>query len=66
MGISISEFFPASSGDPINLANPDGGRLKATEQAIDDVRKRFGDDAIKKGRGLRTSKLIGTSRTMKS
>ncbi len=66
VGISISEFFPASSGDPINLANPDGGRLKATEQAIDDVRKRFGDDAIKKGRGLRTSKLIRTSRTMKS
>ena len=66
VGISISEFFPASSGDPINLANPDGVRLKATEQAIDDVRKRFGDDAIKKGRGLRTFKLIGTSRTMKS
>ena len=65
VGISISDFCPATLGDPIDLADPDGKRLKATEQVIDNVRARFGDGAIKKGRDPQAFKLVGTSRTRK-
>jgi len=65
IGISISDFLPATFADPLDLADPGGERLKAIEQAIDNVRARFGDDAIKRGRGLHALNLVGTSRTTK-
>ncbi len=62
IGIGISDFSPATHADPLDLANPEGGRVKAVEQTMDNVRARFGDGAIKKGRGFRSAKIDGTSR----
>ncbi|NKB21635.1 MAG: DNA polymerase IV [Alphaproteobacteria bacterium] len=62
IGIGISDFSPATDADPLDLGNPDGGRVKAVEQTMDNVRARFGDAAIKRGRGFRLGKIDGTSR----
>ncbi|MBK18470.1 MAG: DNA polymerase IV [Rhodospirillaceae bacterium] len=62
IGIGISDFSPADHADPPDLGNPDGERIKVVEQTIDNVRARFGTDAIKKGRGLKPEKNDRTSR----
>ncbi len=66
IGIRISDFSSAMFADPLDLGNPDGGRVKAIEQTMDNVRARFGDGAIKKGRGFKQAKtpikIDGTSR----
>jgi DNA polymerase-4 len=62
IGIGISDFSPATYADPLDLGNPDGGRIKVVEQTMDNVRARFGDGAIKKGRGFQPAKIDGTSR----
>lgn len=62
IGIGISNFSPATYADPLDLGNPDGGRAKLVEQTMDNVRARFGEAAIKKGRGFQSVKLDRTSR----
>ena len=52
LGIGLSEFAPADYCDPIDLADPDSQRRKQVESAVDDLRARFGRDAIGKGRML--------------
>lgn len=52
LGIGLSEFGPAEDCDPIDLADPDLQRRKKVEGAVDDLRARFGRDAIGKGRML--------------
>ncbi len=52
IGVGLSEFTGADEADPPDLADPDGARTKAVEHTIDDVRARFGADAIARGRGL--------------
>ena len=52
LGIGLSEFAPADHCDPIDLADPDSQRRKRVESAMDDLRERFGRDAIGKGRML--------------
>lgn len=52
LGIGLSEFAPAEYCDPIDLADPDLQRRKKVEGAVDDLRARFGRDAIGKGRML--------------
>lgn len=52
LGIGLSEFAPADHCDPIDLADPDSQRRKQVESAVDDLRARFGRDAIGKGRML--------------
>jgi len=42
----------AEGADPFDLADPDQQKRKAAEQAMDKLRHKFGDDTIKKGRGL--------------
>ncbi|MFT5487676.1 MAG: DNA polymerase-4 [Paracoccaceae bacterium] len=54
LGIGLSEFAPQEDCDPIDLADPDLQRRKKVEGAVDDLRARFGTDAIGKGRMLET------------
>ena len=52
LGVGLSEFAPAAHCDPIDLADPESQRRKQVETAVDDLRARFGRDAIGKGRML--------------
>jgi len=52
LGIGLSEFAQAEDCDPFDLADPDLQRRKTIENAVDDLRARFGRDAIGKGRML--------------
>mgnify|MGYP003669279544 CR=1 FL=1 len=63
IGIGLSDFVDAASADPLDLADPDAGRVKAVERTVDDLRARFGSAAISKGRKFGGQKFGGTSRT---
>ncbi len=52
IGIGVSGLVDAVHADPPDLADPDKGRRKAAEQAMDNLRNKFGRGAIKKGRSL--------------
>jgi len=56
IGIGTSALDDASHADPPDLLDPDAGRRARIEHVIDEVRDKLGDDAIKKGRGLRGRK----------
>jgi DNA polymerase-4 len=62
IGIGISDFAPAVYADPLDLSNPNSGRVKVLEKTIDNVRARFGDNAIKKGRSFNSGGIDATSR----
>lgn len=53
IGIGVSELGDPDHADPIDLADPDGGKRADIERAIDAVRTKLGPNAVKKGRGLR-------------
>lgn len=53
MGIGISALTDADLADPADLLDPGATRRADAERAMDSVRAKFGEDAIKKGRGLR-------------
>ena len=55
IGIGVSGYAPAADADPPDLADPESGRRKDVEQAIDALRERFGRDSIAKGRNLAES-----------
>ncbi|MEC7154730.1 MAG: DNA polymerase IV, partial [Pseudomonadota bacterium] len=52
IGIGLSGLVDGAHADPPDLADPDKTRRKAAEQAMDDLRGKFGRGAIKKGRSL--------------
>ncbi|MBM3558850.1 MAG: DNA polymerase IV [Alphaproteobacteria bacterium] len=52
IGVGVSGLGPAHDADPADLADPDGGRRRQVEEAIDAVRARLGRGAIRRGRGL--------------
>ncbi len=52
LGVGLSELASADACDPFDLADPDGPRRKRIENAIDDLRRRFGHGVIGKGRAL--------------
>ncbi|MGE0256078.1 MAG: DNA polymerase IV [Alphaproteobacteria bacterium] len=52
IGVGASGLGPAEAADPTDLADPDGGRRRQVEEAIDAVRARLGRGAIRRGRGL--------------
>ncbi len=52
IGIGLSGLVDGANADPPDLADPDKTRRKAAEQAMDDLRDKFGRGAIKKGRSL--------------
>jgi DNA polymerase-4 len=52
IGIGVAGLVDDQLADPLDLADPDKGRRKAAEQAMDSLRHKFGDSSIKKGRSL--------------
>ncbi|MFW8635983.1 DNA polymerase IV [Cribrihabitans pelagius] len=54
LGCGISDLVPESQADVTgDLLDPQAGQRAEAERATDAIRKRFGKDAIMKGRGLR-------------
>jgi DNA polymerase IV len=54
IGVGLSDIGPASGADLTpDLLDPDARRRAEAERAADAIRKRFGTDAIVKGRALR-------------
>jgi DNA polymerase IV len=51
IGIGMSELTDPIGADPIDLGDPDAGKRAKIERAMDAVRKKLGDSAVKKGRG---------------
>jgi DNA polymerase-4 len=52
IGIGASPLLPGTEADRGDLADPDAGRRVAAQAAMDDVRARFGQAAIGRGRGF--------------
>jgi DNA polymerase-4 len=50
IGIGLSGLGEASGPDPVDLVEPDIARRAAAERAMDDVRTRFGNDAVIRGK----------------
>ena len=50
LGVGISHLAPASECDPADLVDDGAGKRAAAERAMDKVRKKFGGEAVKKGR----------------
>jgi DNA polymerase-4 len=50
IGIGLSGLSEASGKDPTDLVEPDIARKAAAERAMDDVRTRFGKDAVIRGK----------------
>ena len=62
IGIGAAELVPAADARDSDLFARSDDRAEKVERAIDDLRARFGDDAIGKGRGLaRGSRAPGIS-----
>lgn len=54
LGVGISDLVSADEADRVgDLLDPDANRRAGAERATDDIRARFGPDAIVKGRALR-------------
>jgi Nucleotidyltransferase/DNA polymerase involved in DNA repair len=54
IGVGISELTPADQADlSPDLLDPDATKRAQAERASDEIRRRFGTDAIMKGRALR-------------
>jgi DNA polymerase-4 len=54
IGVGASMLHAAAEADPPDLADPDAGKRKRVETAMDAVRERLGREAIVKGRGFTT------------
>ncbi len=52
LGVGLSGLVDGAEADPLSLADPGGERRADAERALDQVRQRFGTEAIGKGRGL--------------
>ncbi|NMM44249.1 DNA polymerase IV [Rhodospirillaceae bacterium KN72] len=51
IGVGVADLTDPVLADPIDLADPDSGKRAKVERAIDAVRAKLGDGALKKGRG---------------
>ncbi|MCB9993982.1 MAG: DNA polymerase IV [Hyphomicrobiaceae bacterium] len=56
IGIGLSGFEPAHDGDPSDLLEPRIAKKAAAERAMDDVRHKFGQDAVVRGRLYRQNR----------
>ena len=52
IGVGLGAIGSATHADPQDLADPDRGRREKAERAVDNLRERFGRNAIGKGRGF--------------
>ncbi|MEX0861058.1 MAG: DNA polymerase IV, partial [Cucumibacter sp.] len=50
LGIGVSGLGPAPAEDPVDLVDPKVARRAAVERAVDDVRARFGKEAVLRGK----------------
>jgi len=55
LGIGLSQIRPAAECDPPDLLNQRAMRRAAAERAMDSVRAKFGKEAVRKGRSVRTN-----------
>ena len=53
IGIGCSDLTDPGAADPIDLADPEFGKRAKVERAMDAVRTKLGDTAVRKGRGWR-------------
>jgi DNA polymerase IV len=53
IGVGASDLVDGALADPPDLVDPARERQAKVERAIDAVRAKLGDAAIRKGRGLR-------------
>ena len=56
IGIGVAPLVAGVDADPTDLGDPEAGRRKRVEGAIDAVRAKLGRDAIGKGRSLPLTK----------
>ena len=54
IGIGVSRLGNADMADPLDLLDPDAAHRAKIERTIDELRARLGEDAIGKGRGLKS------------
>jgi DNA polymerase-4 len=54
LGIGLSKLEPAGKCDPKDLLDPRAARRADVERAMDAVRAKFGDAAVRKGRSARS------------
>lgn len=52
IGVGVGDLVDGAEGDAADLADPDIGRLKAAETAIDAIRAKYGGGALVKGIGF--------------
>jgi len=52
IGVGVGDLVDGAEGDAADLADPDIGRVKAAETAIDAIRAKFGGGAVVKGIGF--------------
>ncbi|MFT4097799.1 MAG: DNA polymerase IV [Rhodoblastus sp.] len=52
IGVGVGDLVEGAEGDAADLADPDIGRVKAAETAIDAIRAKFGGGAVVKGIGF--------------
>ena len=52
IGVGVGDLVDGAEGDAADLADPDIGKIKAAETAIDAIRAKFGGDAVVKGIGF--------------
>jgi DNA polymerase-4 len=52
LGLGAQPLRPAQEADPVDLADPDSGRRVARQQALNQLRDRFGSAIIGRGRGF--------------
>jgi DNA polymerase-4 len=53
LGIGLSKIEPADRCDPPNLLDERAARRAATERAVDSLRAKLGEDALRKGRSFK-------------
>jgi DNA polymerase-4 len=53
LGIGLTKIEPASQCDPATLFDERATRRAATERAVDSVRAKFGEDAVRRGRSFK-------------
>ena len=54
LGIGVSKIVPAAQCDPPNSLDERAARRAATERAVDSVRGKFGENALRRGRSLKS------------
>ena len=62
LGVGISSLTDADLADPADLLDPRATRRADAERAMDNVREKFGEAAIKKGRGFKAASQKVTPR----